>query len=186
VGDEIAYGPRLQGLAGEALRERVRWAMSLVGLDFDAFKDRLTFALSGGERRKVALASVLALQPEILLLDEPTAGLDPASRRELLGHLQRLSASGMTLVLSSHQMDDLGLMADRLTVLTGGKSVLSGSTSHVFAQGARLRKLGLDVPVVTAVVAGLRARGWPLLPGLVRQETLLSHLQASLESPVSA
>ncbi len=182
VGDEIAYGPRLQGLDGGNLRERVRWAMSLVGLDFDRFKDRLTFALSGGERRKVALASVLALRPEILLLDEPTAGLDPASRRELLGHLQALSDKGMTFVLSSHQMDDLGLMADRLTVLAEGESVLSGSTASVFGQGSRLRELGLDVPIVTAVAERLRARGWPLPPGIVRQEMLRSHLQANLEA----
>ena len=185
VGDEIAYGPRLQGLDGEPLRERVRWAMSLVGLEFDAFKDRLTFALSGGERRKVALASILALRPEILLLDEPTAGLDPVSRRELLGHLQALSDKGMTFVLSSHQMDDLGLMADRLTVLADGESVFSGSTAHVFAHGERLRELGLDVPVVNAVAEGLRARGWALPPGLVRREALLSHLQANLKASVS-
>ena len=180
VGDEIAYGARLQGLDGEALRERVRWAMSLVGLDFEAFKDRLTFALSGGERRKVALASILALRPEILLLDEPTAGLDPASRRELLGHLQALSESGMTLVLSSHQMDDLGLMADRLTVLAEGESVLSGSAAHVFGHDERLGDLDLDVPVVTAVAEGLRKRGWPLPSGLVRKGALASHLQAIL------
>jgi energy-coupling factor transport system ATP-binding protein len=180
VGDEIAYGPRLQGLEGDALRERVRWAMSLVGLNFDAFKDRMTFALSGGERRKVALASILALRPEILLLDEPTAGLDPASRRELLMHLQSLSESGMTLVLSSHQMDDLGLMADHLTVLADGESALSGSTSDVFAHHEQLCDLGLDVPVVTAVADRLRKQGWPLPPGLVREETLVSHLQAIL------
>ncbi len=185
VGDEIAYGPRLQGLDGVPLRERVRWAMSLVGLDFEAFKDRLTFALSGGERRKVALASILALRPEILLLDEPTAGLDPASRRELLGHLQALSDKGMTLVISSHQMDDLGLMADRLTMLANGESVLSGSTAHVFGHGERLGALGLDVPVVTAVVEGLRKRGWALPPVLVCREALLSHLRAHLKAAAS-
>lgn len=178
VGDEIAYGPRLQGLEGNALRERVRWAMSLVGLDFDAFKDRMTFALSGGEQRKVALASILALRPEILLLDEPTAGLDPASRRELLGHLQALSESGMTLVLSSHQMDDLGLMADYLTVLAEGQSVLSGAASRVFAQGERLYDLGLAVPVVTAVAEGLRARGLALPAGFVRQDALINAIAA--------
>ncbi|MGC9399331.1 MAG: energy-coupling factor transporter ATPase [Anaerolineae bacterium] len=182
VGDEIAYGPRLQGLEGEALRERVRWAMSLVGLDFETFKDRLTFALSGGEQRKVALASILALQPEILLLDEPTAGLDPASHRELLDHLQALSDDGMTLVLSSHQMDDLGLLTDHLTALAEGTSVLTGSTAQVFGCGEQLRTLGLGQPVVTAVAEGLRARGWLLPVGIVRRETLLAHLRASLEA----
>lgn len=176
VGDEIAYGPRLQGLLGGSLRERVRWAMALVGLDFEAFKDRYTFALSGGERRKVALASMLALRPEVLLLDEPTAGLDPASRRELLVHLQSLRDEGMTLVLSSHQMEDVAALTERLTVLSGGTTVLNGAVTEVFAQGERLRALGLDVPVVAQVVEGLRARGWSLPAGLVSQAELIRAL----------
>ncbi len=177
VGDEIAYGPRLAGLDRTALRERVRWAMSLVGLDFEAFKDRLTFTLSGGERRKVALASILALQPHVLLLDEPTAGLDPGSRREVLAHLRALMAEGMTVVLSSHQMEDLAALTRRLTVLDQGTTVLAGSVPEVFAQGSRLRALGLDVPVVTQLVEGLRERGWSLPAGIVRVEALKCALQ---------
>jgi energy-coupling factor transport system ATP-binding protein len=182
VGDEIAYGPRLAGLERAALRERVRWAMSLVGLDFEAFKDRLTFTLSGGERRKVALASILALQPHVLLLDEPTAGLDPGSRREVLAHLRALMAEGMTVVLSSHQMEDLAALTQRLTVLDQGTTELAGGVSEVFAQGSRLRTLGLDVPVVTQLVEGLRERGWSLPAGIVRVEALKRALQQVVEA----
>lgn len=176
VGDEIAFGPRLQALEGAALRERVRWAMTLVGLDFDAFKDRLTFALSGGERRKVALASVLALQPALLLLDEPTAGLDPASRRELLAHFEALRATGMTLVVSSHRMEDLARMTATLTVMAEGSSVLHGSAAEVFAQEGQLRALGLGLPVVAEIAGALRARGWPLPPGILTAEALAARL----------
>ncbi len=172
VGDEIAYGPRLQGLLGDSLRARVRWAMELVGMGFNAFKDRFTFALSGGEKRKVALASILALRPSVLLLDEPTAGLDPASHRELLAHLQKLKETGMTLVLSSHQMEDVAALTGYVTVLDAGHSILDGRVADVFAQGERLRTLGLSTPTVTQVVEGLRARGWTLPPGLVSPTAL--------------
>jgi len=182
VGDEIAYGPRLQGLLGDSLRERVRWAMELVGMGFNAFKDRFTFALSGGEKRKVALASILALRPSVLLLDEPTAGLDPASHRELLAHLQKLKKTGMTLVLSSHQMEDVAVLTERATVLAAGRSILDDSVVAVFAQGERLRALGLSVPVITEVVEGLRARGWTLPPGLVSPTALIEALSRTLSS----
>jgi energy-coupling factor transport system ATP-binding protein len=178
VGDEIAYGPRLMGVEGSALREHVRWAMDLIGLDFDRFKDRLTFTLSGGERRKVALASVLVLRPRVLLLDEPTAGLDPASRQHLLSRFVELKASGLTLVISSHQMEDLAILADRLTVLEKGSTALDGNVNEVFAQHERLRELGLGLPVVTQVAESLRTRGWPLPAGIVTVEALICHLGA--------
>lgn len=174
VGDEIAYGPRLLGLSKPELRERVRWAMELVGLDFERFKDRLTFALSGGERRKVALASVLALKPAVLALDEPTAGLDPLSRRELLQRLRVLRLAGLTLVLSSHQMEDIAALTERVTVLRQGRVQLAGDVAEVFAQVETLQELGLDVPVVTQLVHGLRAAGWDVPATLFQQEALLN------------
>lgn len=177
VGDEIAYGPRLAGLSGEPLRERVRWAMKLVGLSFEAFKDRYTFALSGGEQRKVALASILALRPQVLLLDEPTAGLDPASKADVMRQLSNLRQSDVTLILSSHEMEDIAALTDDVTVLSAGTVVLDGSTARVFSQDQQLRDWGLEVPVVTQVSEGLRSRGWPLPAGLVDAE----HLRAALE-----
>lgn len=181
VGDEIAYGPRLQGLKEDALRSRVRWAMDQVGLDFDADKDRYTFSLSGGQKRKVALASILALRPDALLLDEPTAGLDPRSSRDLHRNLRDLNAGGMTLVLSSHRMEELAEMAETLTVLDGGAVILNGPPRAVFAQGERLRSIGLDQPPVAKLTDALRARGWPIPQGLTDPETLSRYVTEAIQ-----
>ncbi|RPJ52120.1 MAG: ATP-binding cassette domain-containing protein [Chloroflexi bacterium] len=180
TGDEIAYGPR-QLKVEEPLAERVRWAMEQVGLDFDTYKDRPLFSLSGGERRKVALASTLALKPEILLLDEPTAGLDPASRRDLLDKLLAMRDSGLTLVLSSHQMGDLARLAHDLTVFYQGRSVLTGPTVRIFEQRETLRGYGLEPPVAAQVAAGLRAKGWPLPQGIMTAEALQAAVAQALQ-----
>jgi energy-coupling factor transport system ATP-binding protein len=162
VGDDVAYGPRLAGLDGLELRKRVRWAMDAVGLEFEATKDRLTFTLSGGERRKAALAGVLALRPQVLALDEPTSGLDPAARSELLKHLHNLRRGGQTLVVATHNMDDLAALSDRVYVLAEGKVVLHGPTRRVFAQGQRLLELGLGVPSPVQIAGALRDAGLPV------------------------
>lgn len=159
VGDDIAYGPRNLKLSREEVRARVRKAMTAVGLDFDEFKDRLTFALSGGQMRRVAIAGVLALEPTVLVLDEPTAGLDPQGRAHLMEHLLALHQTGITLVIISHNMDELAAICDRLYVLADGRTVMQGTPAQVFAQPDQLRQLGLDVPMATAVVEELRAAG---------------------------
>jgi energy-coupling factor transport system ATP-binding protein len=164
VGDEIAYGPRQMGLK-EALSERVRWAMEMVGLDFIEFKDRLIFSLSGGERRKVALASTLALKPSLLLMDEPTAGLDPQSRRDLLQKLNALRVAGMTFVLSSHQMEVLSALADDLTIFSHGKNVYTAPVREAFDHPDTLSVFGLEPPQVYQAAYGLRKQGFPLPPG---------------------
>lgn len=173
IGDEIAYGPRPL-LERPALRERVQWAMQLVGLDFEHYKDRLTYSLSGGERRKVALASVLALQPQILVLDEPTAGLDPLSRREVLRHLQNFQRQGMTLVLSSHQMGDLARLTERVTVLHEGRDVRTGTAAEIFCEGQALHDWGLEAPIAVQVADRLRARGWPVPRQAITTEELVA------------
>jgi energy-coupling factor transport system ATP-binding protein len=183
TGDEIAYGPR-QLKIEETLADRVRWAMEQVGLDFATYKDRPLFTLSGGERRKVALASTLALKPDILLLDEPTAGLDPASRRDLLDKLLAMRDSGLTLVLSSHQMGDLARLARSLTVFSHGHNVLSGPTVDVFEQRDALREYGLEAPVAAQVVVALRARGWPLPQGIMTAEALQVAVAQALQGVV--
>jgi len=172
VGDEIAFGPRQMGLH-QGLADRVRQAMEIVGLDFDQFKDRLTFTLSGGERRKVALASILALRPEILLLDEPLAGLDPVSTQEIRSRLAELRQSGITFVLSSHHMEDISLLAERMSILQGGKVLLAGSPSEVFGQMKVLYRAGLEPPCVTLIAEGLRERGWPLPAGIIDLDILI-------------
>jgi energy-coupling factor transport system ATP-binding protein len=163
VGDDVAYGPRQLGLAFPEIRDRVRWAMELVGLSFEAFKDRYTFTLSAGELRKAALAGVLALRPRLLVLDEPTAGLDPGSRDELRARLDALRVrEHLTLVLVSHDMDEVARLGDRLYVLHQGAVVASGTPREVFRAGAGLEKLGLALPEAAQVMRRLRDRGYPV------------------------
>ncbi|MEJ5201419.1 MAG: energy-coupling factor transporter ATPase [Anaerolineales bacterium] len=172
VGDEIAYGLRLLKRTKERIRADVRWAMEIVGLDFERYKDRLTFTLSGGESRKVALASILALRPRLLLLDEPLAGLDPLSRHDLLIKLKGLQREGMTVILSSHHMEEVAELTDELTVFHQGRDVLRGGVREVFDRVDELRTLGLEPPVAVRVAAALRQRGWVLPPGLIRPQEL--------------
>jgi energy-coupling factor transporter ATP-binding protein EcfA2 len=155
VGDEIAFGPRQLGLDG-SLRERVRQAMELVGLDFELFKDRLSFSLSGGEQRKVALACVLAIQPRILLLDEPTAGLDPRAHRDILDRLRQLQSEGVEIVVSSHRMDDLAELVQDLTVMRKGSAVMTGAAASLFEEHDPIYAAGLEQP--GAVRAAVRLR----------------------------
>ena len=126
--------------------------MESVGLGFEEFKDRMTFGLSGGQMRRVALAGVLALEPSVLVLDEPTAGLDPEGRRRLLDLILAFREQGITLAMISHNMEEQAEICDRLVVIAGGTTVMQGSPFTIFAQADRLRALGLDVPAVTAVV----------------------------------
>ena len=155
VGDDIAYGPRSLKLSREDVRARVRRAMEAVGLGFEEYKDRLTFALSGGQMRRVALAGVLALEPEVLVLDEPTSGLDPQGREQILQVIERLRKQGVTLVIVSHNMEDLARLCDRLCVVSGGTTVMTGTPAQVFRQATRLHEMGLDVPSVTEVLGQL-------------------------------
>jgi len=160
VGDDVAYGPRNLKLSREEVRARVKRAMEAVGLGFEAFKDRLTFSLSGGEMRRVALAGVLALEPETLVLDEPTAGLDPQGRRQLLDFILRLhDEEGLTLVLVSHNMEELAQLCDRIYVVSGGQVTMSGTPQEIFSRPDRLRELGLGIPAVTNAIYQLYEEG---------------------------
>ncbi len=160
VGDDVAFGPWQMGLRGEELRERVREAMGAVGLPFEAFKDRPLYSLSGGEKRRVALAGVLAIKPEILVLDEPTAGLDPQGHQDIVERITTLQRDwGTTLVIVSHNMEEIARLCDRVYVLANGKTILSGTPREVFSQPERLIELGLGVPQVTAAMQALHNRG---------------------------
>ncbi|MBI5302942.1 MAG: energy-coupling factor transporter ATPase [Chloroflexi bacterium] len=163
VGDDVAFAPWQMGMRGEALRARVREAMAVVGLDFDAFKDRPLYSLSGGERRRVALAGVLAMKPEILVLDEPTAGLDPRGHQDILARLMALRREwDTTLVIVSHNMEDIARLCDRVVVIADGRVEMIGAPREIFAQAKRLGELGLGVPQVTAVMRALREAGLPV------------------------
>lgn len=168
VFDDIAFGPRNLGLRDAEIKERVDEALEIVGLaggdaggdDGTAIARRSPFGLSGGQMRRVAIAGVLAMKPKTLVLDEPTAGLDPRGRQGLLETLLRLHHDlGLTLVVVSHNMEDLARLADRVLVLDNGRIVEQGPTREVFRRVDRLRALGLDAPPVVRLMQSLAQRG---------------------------
>ena len=163
VGDDIAFGPQQLGLSREEVRERVRWALSMVGFDFDSYIDRFTFSLSGGEMRRVALAGVLALRPDVLLLDETTAGLDPMSRRELLSLLQKWhKEQNLTLILITSRTSDLVGLVDRLVVMDAGRIVHEGSLREVFTRKPQTASLALSPPAMADLAHRLEDKGLQL------------------------
>jgi energy-coupling factor transport system ATP-binding protein len=178
AGDDVAFGPRNLGLPADKVRERVRQAMEAVGLPF-AYKDRLITELSQGERRRLAMAGVLALQPQVLVLDEPTAGLDPQGRRGLLHTLSRWRAeNGRAMVLATHSMEDIVELATRVYVLVEGRIVLRGSPREVFSNPDILRQHGLNVPSATETMLMLRQRGYPVSTDVLSNEEAARAIEA--------
>jgi len=160
VEQDIAFGPKNLGLSKEEVDFRVREAARLVGLPFDEVKDRSPFELSGGQRRRVAIAGVLAMKPNILILDEPTAGLDPRGRDEILEEIKALhQEQGYTIILVSHSMEDVARLVNRIIVMNKGRIELTGTPSEVFAHADQLKQIGLDVPQITNLMLALRERG---------------------------
>lgn len=162
IAKDIAFGPRNFGLSEDKIKERVQEAMEFVGLDYKAYADRSPFRLSGGQMRRVAIAGVIAIHPDYLILDEPSAGLDPAGRREIFTEIQRWhQEKGITVILVSHNMDDISRMASRLLVLSHGQIVLDGQPLDIFStQQKKLQAAGVAVPPVTAVLQYLQGRGF--------------------------
>ncbi|HEY8363199.1 MAG TPA: energy-coupling factor transporter ATPase [Tissierellaceae bacterium] len=156
---DIAFGPRNLGLKEDEIEQRVKEAMELVGLDFEELKGRSPFELSGGQKRRVAIAGVLAMKPKILILDEPTAGLDPRGRDEILGEIQRLyEKEKITIILVSHSMEDIARLVNRILVMHRGKIVIDGKTREVFQRAKELEKLGLGVPQITKFMMMLKEK----------------------------
>ncbi len=165
VGDDIAYGPLKMGLPIKEVIERAKWAMDIVGLDFDEMKDRATFALSGGQKRKVALAGILSLRPKIIVLDEPTAGLDPYSRNELLERIKRLNKDeGVTVIFVSHNMEEVAHLADRVYVMAEGNIVHSGAPREIFGNREILTAYHIGMPETVEILHSLRELGYPVDP----------------------
>jgi energy-coupling factor transport system ATP-binding protein len=161
IGDDIAYGPFKLGLPLKEVRKRVKWAMEIVGLDFEEMKDRQTFALSGGQKRKVAVAGILALRPKILVLDEPTAGLDPRSRNELLDKIKFLNKEEkMTVVFVSHNMEEVAYLADRVYVMADGTDVLTGTPKEIFTDKEKLQRHQIGTPETVQVLYRLTDLGY--------------------------
>lgn len=173
VEKDIAFGPKNLGLGAQEIAARVREAMRSVALDYDALHDRSVFELSGGQMRRVAIAGVLAMQPRVLVLDEPCAGLDPRGREEILGLIRSLhERSGAAVVMVSHSMDDVASMAERVIVMNQGEIVMDASPREVFSRGDQLRSIGLDVPQAVCLADALRARGFAVPEGAYRIEEL--------------
>ena len=166
---EVAFGPRNLGLGEAEIKERVGWALELVGLDPTKVEDRVPFTLSGGEMRRVALASMLALRPAVVILDEPTAGLDPRGRRELLGRVRGWQAeANLTMILVSHDLEAMARFAERVVLLNAGEIVADGPTREVLSDGELLRAAGMDAPQSVKLLQTLRQAGWA-----VRSDRLL-------------
>ncbi|MCF6465293.1 energy-coupling factor transporter ATPase [Clostridium sp. Cult2] len=156
---DIAFGPKNLGLEGDEIKRRVKRAMELVDLDFVTLKDRSPFELSGGQKRRVAIAGVLAMKPKVLILDEPTAGLDPRGRDEILGRLQTLYEEGITIILVSHSMEDIAKLVNRIVVMHRGKVAMEDETRKIFKQAEKLAGLGLGIPQITSFMKQYKAKG---------------------------
>ena len=157
---DVAFGPRNLGLEKDELEERVRYGLELMELDYKTYKDRSPFNLSGGEKRRVAMAGILAMRPEAVILDEPTAGMDPAGRRRLMGQIERLHREeNLTVILVTHNMEEVSRLAERLFVFSKGQLVLQGTPSVVFQSASLIREIGLDLPPLTDLLSRLKECG---------------------------
>ncbi len=183
VFEDVAFGPKNLGVSETEVDARVRDALDVVDLDFDTVQHRSPFELSGGQKRRVAIAGVLAMRPSTLILDEPTAGLDPRGRDEILAQIQRLHQDwNMTVVLVTHSMDDVARLASRLVVLEKGRIVLEGSPREVFVHAEQLGRIGLGVPQLTRLLQELKQRGFPVDSQALGLEETAEQLKKILES----
>ena len=175
---DIAFGPMNMGLSKEEIERRVRESARFAGLSEDLL-EKSPFALSGGQKRRVAIAGVIAMEPEVLVLDEPSAGLDPQGREELLANIREFHrARGTTVVLVSHSMEEIAKNVDRIVVLSDSHVLMSGTPREVFARGDELMSAGLDVPQVTRIAMALRERGLAISPAVYTVDELSRELIA--------
>ena len=179
VAKDIAFGPKNLGLDEAEIDCRVRTAMRRVALDYDKLSQRSVFELSGGQMRRVAIAGVLAMEPQTLVLDEPCAGLDPKGREEILGLISDLHReSGATIVMVSHSMDDVAALAERVIVMNHGKVAMDGAPREVFSRGEELRAIGLDVPQAVELAQKLREKGFDVPEGIYKIEEVRAAVEA--------
>ena len=163
---DIAFGPKNMGLDEDSVAARVKESAALVGLTEEQL-DKSPFALSGGQKRRAAIAGVMAMRPRVLILDEPTAGLDPRGRDEIIANIRAFrEETGATVILVTHSMEEIARTVDRVVVMNEGEIAMSGTRNEVFARGEELNAIGLDVPEITRVVMRLRALGLDLPPDM--------------------
>ena len=185
VAKDVAFGPKNLGLSEEEVDERVRESIELVGLDYEAIKDRSPFELSGGQKRRVAIAGVLAMKPQVLILDEPTAGLDPGAHQEILKMIRQVHKAQQNIIIFvSHNMADVADLSDKVLVMNEGKLVMAGMPEEVFGRKEQLNAIGLSVPPVTDMMHQLKDAGIPVRENLLSvneaEEELYEFLQRKM------
>ncbi len=182
VAKDVAFGPKNLGLSDEQIEERVREAIELVGLDYETVKDRSPFELSGGQKRRVAIAGVVAMRPEVLILDEPTAGLDPKAHKDVLAMVEEVHRrTGNITIFVSHNMADIARLSDKIVVIDSGKLVTVGTPKEVFSRKDELRTVGLDLPPVTEFTESLREKGIDLSATILDVEQAAEEIAAYLK-----
>jgi len=183
VASDIAFGPKNLGLDEEEIDARVREAMIMVDMPYHEFADRSPFELSGGQKRRIAIAGVIAMKPEVLILDEPTAGLDPRSHRDILDMILRVKKeTNNTVILVSHNMDDIAELADLVLVMHEGKIIKQGSPRAVFTQGEYLKSIGLGIPFATELAEQLKQNGFKIDIEIMNMEDIETQICRGLGS----
>ncbi|MGV8982787.1 energy-coupling factor transporter ATPase [Clostridium sp.] len=179
---DIAFGPQNLGLDNDEINKRVRRAMKIVGLGYEEYKDKSPFEISGGQKRRVAIAGVVAMEPSVLILDEPTAGLDPKGRDDILNKIVELyKENNITIILVSHSMEDVAKVANRIIVMDSGTCILDGTPEKIFKEIEILEGVGLAVPQVTYLIRELRRKGFPISEDVFTIEKAKQELLRILE-----
>lgn len=173
VEKDVAFGLKHSGLNRREISERVAWALTTMGFSFDAIRAQSPLSLSGGEKRRVAIAGILAMRPKIMIFDEPFAGLDALGREAFLQLAKNLHASGLTMIMISHHADAIAELATRLLVLSKGKLSIDSTVEQAFSDISRMQSLHLDVSAARQISSLLSERGWALPSDIIRYETLL-------------
>lgn len=185
IAKDIEFGPRNLGLPEEEIQSRVIKSMEMVGLDYETYKGKSPFDLSGGQKRRVAIAGVIAMQPTTLILDEPTAGLDPKGRDDILAQIRKLHKDyKMTIIIVSHSMEDVAKIAQRIIVMNDGKVELQGTPAEVFKEVETLEKIGLGVPQVTYLIRELRKKGFNISDSVFTIDEAKKELLSILKAKV--
>lgn len=174
---DIAFGPKNLGLSEDEVHNRVKESMEIVGLNYELLKDRSPFELSGGQKRRVAIAGVIAMKPKVLILDEPTAGLDPMGRDDILGEIHDLFLKqGITIILVSHSMEDIARLVDRILVMHKGTIAMDGNAREVFKESDKLVEMGLGIPQITRFMQEYKAKGHDISDDILTVEEAKAEL----------
>lgn len=184
---DVAFGPKNIGLADEELEDRVREAIELVGLDYEQIKDKSPFDLSGGQKRRVAIAGVIAMKPKVLILDEPTAGLDPKAHGDVLDMIIRVHEHENNItIMVSHNMEDIASMCDKVIVMDRAHAVMEGTPEEVFARRAELKQMGLAAPPVTELIDMLNDRGFKLDGNILTRDKAVEEIYKAIRGNINA